>query len=254
MISTTGSVASLLSQVYQKSTDSLNTSLQRISSGKRVNSSSDDFSAFVKASSYNGYITTYSQNNQNLGVLKQQAMQAKATGDAIVTQLTKLQEIATAYTNGDANAKTAANAQYSAVKATITSLAGATYAGSTLIGTTQIGTTTDGISVVSATNAVDTSAAGLGGDASNVGALANETTNLMTFVTKMQGFADQINAKIALNSTAISSAKTAVSALVDVDEAEEMGNMTNMQVRLQASAAMMSQANVSQAAIARLFQ
>jgi flagellin-like hook-associated protein FlgL len=56
-----------------------------------------------------------------------------------------------------------------------------------------------------------------------------------------------------LNDTVVSGKQATVSALVNVDELAEMAKVTNLQVRQQATVSMMSQANVSNAALARLF-
>jgi flagellin-like hook-associated protein FlgL len=115
-----------------------------------------------------------------------------------------------------------------------------------------------------AVNVNQTNAANMGNlpdfgvNLSNIGNVAsgnidNAITAAMNYVSLMTGFSGQAAQYIKLTDSIISAKTAYISQLVDVNEADEMAKVTNLQIRQQATASMMAQANNSNAAIARIY-
>lgn len=257
MIQSTGSVASLLSGIYQDSSASLSKSLQRISTGKRVTDASDDMGSYLKASSYSSKVTSFNSDVKELQTGKGYADAAKAVGNTVVSSLQKLKDLSTQYAANlaganDANIAAGLNAQYAAVVTGVTrAIADGKYAGAAVYTSASLYTAA-GFNVGSASNIT---VATIGNDAStSVAALDGELLKATKFVTDMSTTGDTLNDAIKMRQSIVQSYQGAISALTDVNEAEEQLNVTNNQVRMQATASMMSQANTAASLIARLFQ
>jgi flagellin len=251
MVQSTGSVASLLSGVYQDNAASLSKSLQRISTGKRVVDASDDMGAYLKGASYTSKVASFNSDIKELQTGKGFADAAKAVGNAVVTGLTKLKDLAAQYaTTADTDVRAGLSQQYTQVLNGLTrAVADGKYAGTAVYTNAQL-MNSAGFNVGSASNANigSTSVVNIGN--ANVD---TELLNATKFVMDMSTVGDVLGDAVKMRSSIIQSYQGAISALTDVNEAEEQLNITNNQVRLQATAAMMSQANTASAAIARLF-
>ena len=260
MISTTPSVASLLSQIYQSTTNSMNNSMSAISTGKRVQNASDDPAAYFQAAANNGYITQYTAYSQDLQNAKGYADLGVATGNAVLADLSKLLDITNQYAGtSDANTQAALNVQY---EATLTSM-NQTIAGSfynniqvyTKATLYNSQTTIDGQVMNISVAATDIGAnAGLANAKDGAATVQGVINGAENYVAQMGAAQDAITTQINLNSTITGSLTATNSILTDVNEAQEQLNVTNDQVRLQATASMMAQANSSAAVIAKLFQ
>jgi flagellin len=239
----------VLSQSYTSATAAIAIALSRLASGKRVNSASDDMGAFLKASSYTSYAATLNSEIQELHTGKGYADAAVAVGNQVLSSLTKLQELKTQWlATGDDATKTSLNAQYAAqVSAMNLAIRDGKYAGSAVYsGALLSGRTFAGFSVQS-TDFADNTAVGT--DASQTVSSATldaEISKAAKFVGTMQGISDSMNDAVTMRNEIVQSYQNTISALTDVDEAAEMIELTNQQVRQQASIAMIAQANVSQ--------
>jgi flagellin len=262
MIQSTTSVASLLSDVYQSTTADLNASLTRLSSGKRVQNASDDFTAYFKAATNNTYITQYTSFNQDLQKAKQYADAGLAAGNKVLADLTKLLDLTNQQTSvaGDANANAALSAQYLAIADSMNQTISSTYIDSTKIyqnaaalfnANATIGGQVQNIQIKASASADNAKITKVDDGAATV---QTEINAAEKYVAQMQAAQTMITDKISLNNTIINSYNATNSVLTDVNDAQEQLNVTNRQVRLQATASMMAQANASAAAIAKLFQ
>jgi flagellin len=260
MIQSTGSVASLLSQVYSASTESLNSSLHRISSGKRVNGPSDDFTSYSKSITQSNIKTQYEAFNRDLQSAKAKLDYMLGVGNSVVETLGKMKELAGSYASADATGKASLNAKYIAMNTSLVALIGnAMFEGTASVYTTgaQAGVAATVGSSSFAMNVTAAQIATLGSLSTSLSATTTELDaqimNGQNYIAAVQSGQSAYAAQIKVNSTAISSFGAAISAMIDVNEAEEMGNVTAQQVRQQAAASMMAQANSSLAAIARIF-
>jgi len=253
MVITNTSTASLLSNIYSANADALSSSMSKLASGKRVQNPGDDFAAYVRASGLNTEIKTYQNTRQDLQNAKGMTEFALGVGNAILEDLTKLQELQDLYAaaSGDTAKQNAYSAEYDAIVNRITNTAASAYDGATVYGTGAI--VTAGNVTVQATNAAtvaNVTVGGIGTDGANV---ATEIAAAQAFVAYMSSFKTAITRDMNLTDTIIAGKEATVSALINVDEVKELANVTNLQVRQQATVSMMSQANVSNASLARLF-
>lgn len=263
MINSTTSVASLLSDIYNSNNTAITQSMSEIASGKRVQNPSDDFAAYVESSALNTDIAGYQTAQQNLTAAQGLANYAEGVGNDIAANLTQMQNLLTQYNaTTDPNQQAAYASQYTALVNEITDektnskyeFGGANvqvYQAGTL-GSVAVDNNNDSISIKA--TAV--------GDEANVNNITtasasdiqNEINNAQTYVAEMSAAQNEITNFSSLTGTAINSEQATVGALVDVDQATEMTNLTNLQVQQQATVSMMSQASTLQAGIARLSQ
>ena len=265
MINTSTSVALLLSGIYQSNSASLADSLTKIASGKRVQNPGDDFAGYIRAAGLNADVQGYTQVKQDLQDAKSLVSYSQQVGNNILSDLTQLKDLQQSYTaaNGNTDEQASIKAQYDQVVQRITNTKANSYYDNTQVYVSgqslkSVGINPSNATLVMniATTANDTAdESAINNIASVAGSdIQNEINNAETYVAEMQSYGTQIDRQITLSNNVISSKQATVSAIMDVDEAQEMTNVTNLQLRQQATAAMMAQANSSQVAIARLFQ
>jgi flagellin len=265
MINTNTSVASLLSNIYQSNGASLADSLSKIASGKRVQTPGDDFAGYIRASGLNADISGYNAIKQDLQDAKSLVTYSQSVGNNIVQDLSRLKELSANYTaaNGDANRQSGYKAEYDQIIQRITDTKANSYYDTTKV--YQSSTGLKSVAINTANTSIIMNIATTANDTANEAAISNITTattagiqseinNAEKYVSEMQSFGTQLDRNLKLADTIISSKQATVSAIMDVDEAQEMSKVTNLQIRQQATAAMMAQANSAQVAIARLFQ
>lgn len=260
MINTNTSIASLLSNIYTANGAALGESMTKIATGKRVASPGDDFAAWIRASGLRTDVSGYENIKQDLVAAKALVDYGKGVGNGIVEDLTRMKELADLYgQTSDTDKQAAYQSEYDTIVDRITALKADAYYDSTQVyqaaGLTTVAVNTENTSL---TIDVTTTAVGDETAVNNIANVAtadiqNEINNANTYVAEMESFSKVLTRHLNLTDTIISSKNATISALVDVDEVEEMANVTNLQVRTAASVAMMSQANVSQASLARLF-
>ncbi len=258
MINTNTSIASVLSGLYS-STGSQMTQLEsQIASGKRVVNPSDDFAAYVTASTLQSDVSANQVVSQNLQSAAGLVSYAKQVGNDVAADFTQLQNLATSYgATTDATQQASLSAQYSAVvtqiantitnsmydgtsvyaKATLQTVNANSSGGTIAITPTAIGSTADIATIATATPVL----------------IQGELSNCQTYIADMSSYSNEINTAISLSNTAVSADQASISALTDDNQASDMANLTSLQVQQEAIVSMMSQANNSQAAIAKLF-
>lgn len=267
MINTNYSTASLLSNIYTTNATAMSQSLSKIASGKRIQNPSDDFAGYLKASAFQTDITGYTNVKADLQNGKGLTDYAKATGNQIVEDLTDMKALATQWAaantanSNDTETLNGLQAKYDAIVTQIADLkTNATYNGTAVyaassLGTFQVNAEDNSLVVdVNVANVADESNVNDITSATAVADLKTEIVEGEKYVSQAESFGKEISSYMTLADVAVSSKQAAMSAITDVDEVKEMANLTNLQVRQQAAVSMMSQANSSQASIARLFQ
>ncbi|MEO7114588.1 MAG: flagellin [Caldimonas sp.] len=236
------------------SQSSLATSMQRLSSGLRVNSSKDDAAGLAIADRMNAQIrgTNVAVRNANDGIsLAQTAEGALAT---ITDALQRMRELAVQAQNGSNGTGDRANldAEYQQLSGEVTRIATQTkFNGNNIVGagagtqTFQIGAN-NGDTLSIATNQVTT----VGGDLTTAG-------NASTALAAIDGKLDTITTDRAAYGAAMSRFGFAISNLqitgenqsaargriMDADFAAETANLSRAQILQQAGTAMVAQAN-----------
>jgi flagellin len=269
-------VASLNAQRNLNGTkDSLSTSLQRLSSGLRINSAKDDAAGLAIAERLNSQVRGYNVaiRNSNDAISLMQVADGGAA--QISDNLQRMRELAVQSANGTLNSGDRDNLQveFSALGAEIDRLAQATtFNGVGLLNTAtsftfQVGpgtTTNDQISVatedLTATTLGIGSAIDIGGAAGPAGALsAIDTldTALSKITTARAGYGAAMNRTEAVISSlqiASENQSAARGRIVDADFAMETANLSRSQILQQAGTAMLAQANALPQQVLKLLQ
>ena len=251
------------------SDNALSKSLERLSSGYRINRAADDAAGLSISQAFRADIASYKAASRNVSEANSVLQVAEGAIDAISNMLTRLKELATqaSSANGVSNLDKI-NAEGNALLAEIDRIAAATeYAGSPLLdgtfsGDFQVGArnvaANDRISVT--IGAVDTTVLGLAVDQldDQVEAQAFLAT-VDTAIGTLNGIRGDIGA--AQNRMAYAAANLAStienvtaseSVIRDVDMAAEMVNFTKHQILLQAGTAMLPQANLAPQVVLQL--
>lgn len=263
MINTTASAVSSISTILSENLDALNTSMTRIASGKKVETPGDNLASFAMAQNMQSDVATLQTVQQDLTAGKGLTDYAQAVGNAMVEDTTRLQNLQTQYTAaaGNAAAQNAYAAQYAGVFNSMTNLAAnaqyngtAVYQSGTTLANINLGTGGANLTVSVQANQIPDLTT-IGNVATVTAAdLQNALQGAQSYVAAIQGFGNAIETQQNLTATAIAAKNANISQLVDVNDVEELGNITNAQVRNQAAVAMAAQANIAQASIARLYQ
>ena len=233
---------------------SLATSMQRLSSGLRVNSAKDDAAGLAIADRMNAQIrgTTVAIRNANDGIsLAQTAEGALAT---VTDALQRMRELAVQAQNGTNGTTDRANldTEYQQLSAEITRLAAQTkFNGVAIVGAGaganvfQVGAN-NGDTLTITTSAVVTVAGDLTTSANASTAVAALDTKLDAITTSRAVYGASINRfGLAISNLAITgeNQSAARGRIMDADFAMETSNLSRSQILQQAGSAMVAQAN-----------
>ncbi|HEX5127274.1 MAG TPA: flagellin [Rhodocyclaceae bacterium] len=242
----------------------LATSLQRLSSGLRINSAKDDAAGLAIAERLNTQVRGFNVAIHNANDAISLMQTADGGASQISDNLQRMRELAVQAANGTLNSGDRANLQveFAALGAEISRLGEATKFNSVNLlnsgsnFTFQVGagtTTNDQISVSTAdirasTLALDSGSINIGGSsASNaLAAITNLDSAINTVTTTRAGFGAALNRTEAVISSlqiAVENQSAARSRIMDADFASETANLSRSQILQQAGTAMLSQAN-----------
>ncbi|MBI5927045.1 MAG: flagellin FliC [Aquabacterium sp.] len=262
----------LLSMNAQRNTSvsqaSLTTSMQRLSSGLRVNSAKDDAAGLAIAERMNAQVRgmNVAMRNANDGIsLAQTAEGALAkVGDA----LQRMRELAVQARNASNSSsdKDSLNKEFQQLSSEIKRvIGGTTFNGQTIIGSNaggkdfQIGantTSNDTITVTTANMNNDASITAVTGAASKIDSQQNATA-IKTVIDNIDGAIDKVNSERAMYGAtqsrfdsvisnlqvSVENQSAARSRIMDADFATETANLSRAQILQQAGNAMIAQAN-----------
>ena len=272
MLTVNTNVASLNAQRNLSiSQSSLNQSMQRLSSGLRINSAADDAAGLAISSGMNAKVTSMNQDVRNAN----DAVSLSQTADGGLSQignlLTQMRSLATEAATGTVaqSQRSYINSQYGHLASEITRIASATafngihmLNGATTKTLIQVGTTSaayDQLSIVTAkmdagtlgvTGGIDTSTAAQKMQSTLDTALSTVNAQRANLGSVQNRFA----VVIGNLQTAIQNTSAAQSQIQDADVAAESANMTRANILVQAGTAILSQANQSPQLALKLLQ
>jgi flagellin len=267
--------------------DAMNQSMQRLSSGYRINSAADDAAGLAISEglkSQIGGLTVAVRNTQD-GISVAQTAEGALNETTAILQ--RMRDLAVQSSNGgsnDATAQGAANQEFGQLKSELDRIQQTTaFGGQKLLdgsydGTFQVGandTSAEQISVdlsssamnsltsggsTSGISGVNTSGLGLSGadisSTSGAEAAISELDDAINGVSTVRAYlgATQNRFEHTVNNlnTAIQNTTAANSRIVDTDMAQEMTNFSKSQVLVSAGTAMLAQANQSSQSILKL--
>ncbi len=249
----------------------LNRSLERLSSGLRINRAADDAAGLAISERFRAEIRglAQAQRNANDGVSLLQVAEGALNETSGI--LIRLRELAVQSANGTLGAgeRTVLNDEFQTLLGEISRVANVTeFNGTALLNagagsvTFQVGIQNTGFDQITVTG-VDATATGIGIDALEITsagaagtalAFLDSGINQITSLRAQFGTAqNRLESTIRSLSVAVENASAAESRIRDVDVASETASLTRFQVLQQAGIAVLAQANVStQSALALL--
>ncbi|KXB30458.1 flagellin [Dechloromonas denitrificans] len=251
-------VASLNAQRnLDTSQNSLKTSLQRLSSGLRINSSKDDAAglAIAEKMSSQSRGMTVAMRNANDGISTAQTAEAGLA--TVATHLQRMRELATQAASGqyDSTNRAALDKEYQALGSEITRAVAATnFNGTKLLDgnysnvSFQIGSTTSSESQISITvGSLNTSAFGsissAAGATGAMSALDTAIDSVSSSRADLGALQSRFEGVLSQLSSAKENTEAARSRIMDTDYAAETANLSRSQILQQAGTAMLAQAN-----------
>jgi flagellin len=237
----------------------LSKSLERLSSGYRINKASDDAAGLAISQGMRADIASLKVASRNVAEASSQVQQIEGAMDQIGNILVRLKELATQAASANASSNlTQINAEATELLAEIGRIGASTSGG----GTYQVGSANDDNSKITfSSSATTTTTLGINTlDLSSAGgaqtALTSVTTAVGTLSTARGSLGATQNrlAYAAANlATTIENKQAAESVIRDADMAAEMTTFTKNQILLQAGTAMLAQANMAPQSVLSLF-
>ena len=268
-------INSMRTQEYMRQNqDKMNTAMNRLSSGKSINSAADDAAGLAIATRMRA-----KEGGLNVGARNtQDAMSALRTGDAALGSvsniLLRMRDLATQAANGTNNDNDikSMDKEYQALADEIDHIAGQTnFNGNKFLGgtagkdiTIQLSDASSDTMTIAAidTKAITTGTLKVGGtDALDKATASGEITALDTAIQKIADeratFGSQLN-RLDHNLNNVTSQATnmaaAASQIEDADMAKEMSEMTKFKILNEAGISMLSQANQTPQMVSKLLQ
>lgn len=234
------------------SQSSLNTSIQRLSSGLRINSAKDDAAGLSIATRMDSQIRGMSVAVRNANDAISFSQTAEGGLSKVTDSLQRMRELAVQSANGTNTGadRTNLNAEFTQLQAEVTRLGTATKFNGTAVFTTaarvfQVGAdTTDTISVngvaaASITGAITSASGATAAITAIDAALTTVNTNRAT----LGAIQNRFEAVIGNLQVATENQSASKSRIMDADFAKETANLTRGQILQQAGTAMLAQAN-----------
>ncbi|WP_267378330.1 MULTISPECIES: flagellin [unclassified Sphingomonas] len=255
----------------------LSTSMQRLSTGKRINSAKDDAAGLAISASMTAQITGMNQGIRNANDGISMAQTAEGALDEVTNNLQRMRELAVQKTNGTYSASDITNitAEQNALAAQITNtLTNTQFNGQNLFDGTagtsgkvniqagansndaikldlgsNLNTDTTMAAVVTDTAGVGTAntSATLANFDSAIATISNRRANLGASQNQLQSAVNNLTS----NATNLSDARSRIE---DTDFSAETTALAKAQILSQASTAMLSQANQSSQSVLKLLQ
>jgi flagellin len=249
-----------------KSTNALNKSLERLSSGLRINRAADDAAGLAISETMKSDIRALEQSGRNAADGVSMVQLAEGALDEVSGILIRMRELAQQSGNETmgASERTYINTEFSFLAAEITRISDATeFNGINLLNNSEttndilVGTNVSDIIQINLGN--DTDAAALGVDQASVTVDGTDNANALLAVVAVDAAVDQLNgwrADFGVTQNRLESAMRTIentkenisaanSRIRDVDIAAETSRMTSSQILQQAGVSVLSQANMS---------
>ena len=256
-LSVNSNIASLNSQrQLANSTNDLNTSYERLSSGKRINSAKDDSAGLQISSRLTSQINGLNQASRNANDGISLAQTAEGALDEVTSTLQRMRTLAVQSANGSNSTadRTALDTEFTELEAEITRIASQTsFGGVALLDGTysaefQVGA--DANQVISVSMATDFSGVGTAGSVTTAAnaqtAIAALDTALATTTSARSDLGSKQNrfsSAIRSNDNTAQNVSASRSRIEDTDYAKESAIMARNSVLQQASSSMLAQAN-----------
>ena len=262
-------------QNLSKTQDAMNQSMQRLSSGFRINSAADDAAGLAISTGMGSQISgmNVALRNTQDGISVIQTASGALTETTAILQRMRDLAVQAANDSNDTNSRTDITTEVNQLTAELTRIAGSTkFNGTQLLdGTASALSFQVGADSASGTNAivVNLSAASVSavatavsslsanyssasGAQSAISAIDAQIQNMSTAQANLGAYQNRFQHTINNLNTAIQNTTAAQSRIRDTDMAQEMTNFSKSQILVQAGTAMLAQANASSQSILKL--
>jgi flagellin len=244
-----------------QTSDKISQSMERLSSGLRINKAADDAAGLGISEKMRGQINGLAQAQRNIQDGVSMVQTAEGNLDEVHSILQRVRELAVQYKNGSlsTSGKNAITSEVDALTSEIARIQNsAMFNGVTLLGTAasvtfQVGAN-DGESI-----SVTFAAAGVSSsyDLSDAAILSTIDADIDAVSTTRASFGavqNRLDHALAVAGSYQENLTSAESRIRDVDMAEEMVNLTKNQILQQAGTAMLAQANQAPQAVLQLLR
>ena len=249
-----------IQQNLASATSTMNTSMERMSSGSKINAAKDDAAGYAVSKTLSTTLSIDAVGKDNVAMGGDLLSAADGVISVISENLTRIADLATQAANGTYSATdiSAIAAEISARNAEITSLQATTFNGISLFGAGGDSTTPTAVNIQTGQATTDVVNIGTGLQkleftaipaltTSNAATVLQNATDALAVVTTrstqigaLQNKLDAVNDALTVQTTNLTSA---VSTIKDADVAEESANYVQSQILQSASATLLVQAN-----------
>jgi flagellin len=248
----------------QANTAKISASMEKLSSGYRINRAADDAAGLGISESMRSQIRGLAQAQRNIQDGVSMVQTAEGNLDEVHSMLQRVRELAVQYKNGslDANARTSIQNEVNQLASEIDRIgAQAQFNGIHLLdGTAQVSFQVGandgeqiGITFLNLSSAVGTSYSTLSAaNNSDISEIDAAITAVSQARSQMGAVQNRLDHTLSVSAAYQENLTSAESRIRDVDMAEEMVNLTKMQVLQQAGTAMLAQANQAPQSVLKL--
>jgi flagellin len=247
-----------------KTSDSISKSMQRLSSGYRINKAADDAAGLGISESMRSQIRGLGQAQKNIQDGASMIQTAEGNLDEVHSMLQRVRELAVQYKNGslDDNARTAIQSEATQLASEITRIGeSASFNGINLLNSTstvsfQVGANDGqqiGVSLINLSSTVGTSFSTLStSGTTDISEIDTAISAVSTARATFGAVQNRLDHSLSVAAAYQENLTSAESRIRDVDMAEEMVALTKNQILSQAGTAMLSQANQAPQSVLRL--
>jgi flagellin len=247
-----------------KTSAAISKSMQRLSSGYRINSAADDAAGLGISESMRSQIRGLGQAQKNIQDGASMVQTAEGNLDEVHSMLQRVRELAVQYKNGslDSNARTSIQNEVNQLASEISRIGeSASFNGINLLNSAatvsfQVGANDGqqiGVSLVDLATTVGTSYATLSTTGTtDISEIDVAITAISTARATFGAVQNRLDHSLSVAASYQENLTAAESRIRDVDMAEEMVNLTKNQILSQAGTAMLSQANQAPQSVLRL--
>jgi len=258
-LSVNSNIASLNSQrQLSRSTDELNTSYQRLSSGKRINSAKDDAAGLQISSRLSSQVNGLNQGGRNANDAISLAQTAEGALDEYTNTIQRMRTLAVQASNGSNTAadRTALDTEFTELENELSRISDQTsFGGTNLLDGTydaafQVGANAGQTISVTIGQSFSSAAIGASGTVANfsdaqlaIGELDSVLATVNTTRSNLGAKQNRFSSVIRSNENAAENVSASRSRIEDTDYAKESAQLARNSVLQQASSSMLAQAN-----------
>lgn len=233
-----------IQHTLSSSTNKMNTAMERMASGSRINTAKDDAAGYAVANTLSAAKSAADVGSDNVAMGQDLLSAADGTLSVISENLSRIKDLYEQQSNGtySTSDKGAISNEITARTTQITSMLGETFNGIALFGAAAAVNIQTGSAATDVIN-VQTGLATLTVTATDLATTVTALTAVTTRATTIGSLQNQLSAASDSLSVKSTNLASAISTIKDADIAEESASFVQSQILQQASASLLVQAN-----------